>query len=168
MNEVLYYHLGAILAAMVADIYLESGLPNWKPVGKWNRYIIFVDRHIAVFGGYVFTLLYSTSIFIVPLYFFAWYMYCDTSIWAVSAMYLCIISSLAFQCLMSYLREVHFYDSYGVYAYFGACFSAFLITVIVVSLSYMSTGIFGLLTRWHIAGIAVLHVLEAVSGCASA
>jgi hypothetical protein len=134
---------------------------TWRPVGKWNRHLVIIDRFFAIVGAIIFTLLFSLSYVIIPGYLLLWFAFAGSRIWSDAALYIAILSATALQCLLAYLREAYFYDSYATYAALGMMLSAFLIGVTTVSMSHMNAN-YGM-TWAHIVTITVFQIVEAMT-----
>jgi hypothetical protein len=141
------------------NLFTDSGLPDWKPVGRSFRSLVYADRILAVLGGIVFGVFYSTSVVIVPAYFLSWYL-SSTTTWMEASHYMAIISFVFLQAIMAYLREAYFYDSFAIYVFLGGLFILFLLFVNTVALAYMLKEGYFVHDMYQIVVVVVLQTVE--------
>lgn len=144
------------------SIFKDEGFPDWKPVGKskFFRPLIYADRMLAVVGGIVFGTLYAGCAIIIPTYLFLWICGYNTIAWLDASPFLAVASFICLQCLMAYLREAHFYDSFAIYVFLGGLLMLFLLvvqTVALVSMLYRETIFFD---KYQILVAVVLQIVE--------
>ena len=145
------------------NLWLESGYPDWKPVGKRNRHLIFLDRMMAIPGSLVFTVLYLSSIVVIPSYFILWFAFHSNPLWSLAGIYLGLVSFVSFQSIAAYLRQSYFYDSYGVYEILGFLFFLFLMIVTNNGLRYARER-FGF-EWWVVWAVDIIQVIQAIHAC---